>query len=155
MSMTTEKSQNTNVVEILQARLSDALDLSGQLRQAHWNVKSPQFIQLHELFETINGTMSEHIDLLGERIVALASVADGQVQTTVNSTNLPAYPIDARSSRDHLSAISQSLTLFAKTVRSDIDQTAEMGDPGTSDLFTEISREADKNLWIVNAHLEG
>lgn len=155
MSTKTETAQNTNVVEILQARLSDALDLSGQLRQAHWNVKGPQFIQLHELFENINGTMSEHIDLLGERIVALGSVADGRIQTTVSNSTLPAYPIEARVGRDHLGAISRSLGLFAGAVRSEIDRTAEMGDAGTSDLFTEISREADKNLWFVNAHLEG
>jgi starvation-inducible DNA-binding protein len=155
MLMKSEQSQKTGVVETLQARLSDALDLSGQLRQAHWNVKGPQFIQLHELFETINGVMSEHIDLLGERIVSLGSIADGRIQTTVRSSTLPDYPIEARSGRDHLEAISLSLTLFAEAVRADIDRTAELGDAGTSDLFTEISREADKNLWFVNAHLEG
>jgi starvation-inducible DNA-binding protein len=155
MLMKSDRSQNAGVVETLQARLSDALDLSGQLRQAHWNVKGPQFIQLHELFETINGTMSDHIDLLGERIVALGSVADGRIQTTVRCSTLPDYPIEARSGREHLEAISRSLTMFAKAVRTDIDRTAELGDAGTSDLFTEVSREADKNLWLVDAHLEG
>jgi starvation-inducible DNA-binding protein len=154
MLMKSEQSQSTGVVEALQARLSDALDLSGQLRQAHWNVKGPQFIQLHELFETINGAMLEHIDLLGERIVALGSVADGRIQTTVRCSTLPDYPIEARSGREHLEAISRSLSRFAEAVRSDIDRAAELGDAGTSDLFTEISREADKNLWFVNAHLE-
>lgn len=154
MLMKIEKSQNAGVIEALQARLSDALDLSGKLRQAHWNVKGPQFKQLHELFEEINGAVSEHIDLLGERIVTLGGIADGRTQTTARCSSLPEYPLEARSGREHLEAISLSLTPFAESVRSDIDLTTEMGDAGTADLFTEISRETDKNLWFVNAHLE-
>src|SRR5262249_21348715 len=41
-------------VELLNARLADCIDLQTQTKQAHWNVKGPTFIALHELFDKIN-----------------------------------------------------------------------------------------------------
>ena len=36
----------------LNANLADGLDLHGQIKVAHWNIKGPQFPSLHPLFET-------------------------------------------------------------------------------------------------------
>ncbi len=38
---------------LLNRQLADAIDLGLQLKHAHWNVKGPQFIALHELFDKI------------------------------------------------------------------------------------------------------
>src|SRR5262249_9170815 len=65
---------------LLQARLSDALDLEAQTKQAHWNVKGRNFLQLHELFDKIHGEVEEFVDLIAERITALGHVADGRIQ---------------------------------------------------------------------------
>ena len=40
-------------IELLQKRLADVVDLSTQAKQAHWNVKGPNFIALHELFDSV------------------------------------------------------------------------------------------------------
>jgi starvation-inducible DNA-binding protein len=150
-----DEQQRFGVVAALQSRLSDALDLAAQLKQAHWNVKGPNFQQLHELFDQLNASTVAHTDLLGERIVTLGDVADGRIQRTVRDTLLYEYPVGARSGRQHLEAICSALAAFARSIRSDIDLATDLGDAGTADLFTEISREADKNLWFVEAHLEG
>jgi DNA-binding ferritin-like protein len=31
----------------------------------------------------------------------------------------------------------------------------QLGDDGTGDLLTEIVRQADKDLWLLEAHLQG
>ena len=61
-------------VELLNARLADAIDLQTQTKQAHWNVKGPHFIALHELFDKINEDVEEYVDLLAERAVQLGGV---------------------------------------------------------------------------------
>jgi starvation-inducible DNA-binding protein len=141
-------------IRLLQARLSDALDLEAQTKQAHWNVKGPNFIQLHELFDRIHTVVEEFVDTLAERIVTLGGVADGRVQTTAQTSSLLEYALRATGGEAHLQAIAAALGQFGKLARRDIDLATEAGDADTEDLFTQISRETDKQLWLVEAHLQ-
>ena len=139
---------------LLQARLSDALDLEAQAKQAHWNVKGPHFLQLHQLFDSVHDEIEQFVDLLAERITALGHVADGRVTTTASATTLYGYPIEATGGEAHLKALAGSLGAFGKAVREAIDQAGTIGDADTADLFTQISRETDKQLWFLEAHLQ-
>jgi len=142
-----------NAIALLQARLSDALDLEAQSKQAHWNVKGRDFFQLHELFDKIHDEVEEFVDVIAERITTLGGIADGRVQTTARATCLYEYALEARGGEAHLKAIASALAQFDKAVRANIDAAAEFGDADTADLFTGVSREADKQLWLVEAHL--
>jgi starvation-inducible DNA-binding protein len=140
-------------IVLLQGRLSDALDLEAQLKQAHWNVKGRAFYQLHQLFDSIHGEVEEMADTLAERIVALGGIADGRIQVTAAKSRLYEYSIEASSGVAHLKIVAAVLGEFGKAARADIDKAAAIGDAGTSDVFTEISRATDKQLWFVEAHL--
>lgn len=140
-------------VALLQARLSDALDLEAQAKQAHWNVKGPHFLQLHELFDRVHSEVEDFVDLLAERITTLGHVADGRVRTTAAASTLYEYPLEAVEGTAHLKALAGALGQFGTRVRADIDAAAAAGDADTADIFTEISRETDKQLWFVEAHL--
>jgi starvation-inducible DNA-binding protein len=131
----------------------DAIDLALQAKQAHWNVKGPHFQQLHELFDAIHTNVQVHVDDLAERIVQLGGTADGTVQAVATQSSLPAYPPSATKGRDHLEALAGSMAAFGKAVRGAIDEAATLGDADTADLFTEISRGCDKDLWFVESHL--
>ena len=74
------ESVRTQVAEFLNRRLADALDLQGQCKQAHWNVKGPQFIALHKLFDEVYADVEGYVDLLAERIVQLGGVAEGTIR---------------------------------------------------------------------------
>ena len=145
----------TALVSVLNARLADSVDLATQMKQAHWNVKGPNFIALHELFDTIHGEIQVRVDDLAERITALGGTALGTAAVAVEKSRLPAYPLDAESGADHVEAVSTVLAAFGKSVRTAIDECAEIGDADTEDLFTGISRDVDKNLWFVEAHAQG
>lgn len=140
-------------IALLQARLSDALDLEAQTKQAHWNVKGPQFIQLHDLFDRVHSVAEEFADTIAERIVALGGIADGRVQSTAATTTLLEYALHAAGGEAHLKAISDALAHFGARIRTDIELAASAGDAVTADLFTQLSRETDKQLWFVEAHL--
>ena len=137
---------------VLADRLADATDLMLQGKQAHWNVKGPNFIALHELFDKIVESAEEWVDLLAERIVQLGGTAEGTVQATAVRTSMAPYPLHIVSGTDHVEALSSALAAFGKKVRAAIEKTDKQGDKDTSDLFTEISRDVDKYLWFVEAH---
>ena len=140
-------------IELLNARLADAIDLQTQTKQAHWNVKGPTFIALHELFDKINEDVEDYVDDIAERAVQLGGVAEGTARMAAKRSSLAEYPHNAVDGRSHVEALSSVLAAFGKAARKGINDANEIGDLDTADLFTEISRGIDKWLWMVEAHL--
>lgn len=143
----------SKMVELLNARLADAIDLFSQLKHAHWNVRGTSFIALHKLFDDVAEEVEGYVDDLAERAVQLGGVAEGSVHIVSSRTSLPSYPVKLESERDHVEAVSAALAAFGKSVRAAIDDAASAPDADTADLFTEVSRGVDKWLWFVEAHL--
>jgi starvation-inducible DNA-binding protein len=143
------------VLPILQARLSDTLDLQAQVKQAHWNVRGPAFIALHALFDQIAEEISSAADDIAERIVALGGLADGRPVRTAHDTSLPDWPERLQGQEAVLDALAGSLSTHGRGLREAIDRKNQIGDAGTADLFTGQSRQADKQLWLVEAHFAG
>src|SRR5690242_11958283 len=141
-------------IELLNARLADAIDLGTQTKHAHWNVKGPSFIALHELFDQIAETVEDQIDTIAERVTALGGTARGTLAAVSRETSLKAYPEEISDGMAHVEALSAAVADFGRKVRGAIDESAKLGDAGTSDLFTGVSRETDKNLWLLEAHLK-
>ena len=141
-------------VELLNARLADCKDLQTQVKQAHWNVKGPNFIALHELFDKINDEVEEYVDEIAERAVQLGGVAEGTARMVAKRSTLAEYPAHTVDGRSHVEALSSALAAFGKAARKAIGEANELGDLDTADLFTEVSRGIDKWLWFVEAHLQ-
>ena len=144
----------TKAIELLNARLADCIDLQTQCKQAHWNVKGPTFIALHELFDKVNEAVEDYVDDIAERAVQLGGVAEGPARMVAKRSSLAEYPASAVDGRSHVEALSSALAEFAKAARKAIDQANDLGDQDTCDLFTEVSRGIDKWLWFVEAHLQ-
>jgi starvation-inducible DNA-binding protein len=142
------------VAALLQDRLAEAIDFESQTKQAHWNVKGPHFIALHELFDQVYEHAGEHVDLIAERIVQLGGVAEGTVKAVAKRSQMPDYPLTITSGKEHVEALSRAIAWFGENIRKAIDQADEVNDKGTADLFTEVSRSLDKDLWFVEAHLQ-
>src|SRR6266481_3120288 len=142
------------VIPLLNARLTDAIDLQTQTKQAHWNVKGPNFIALHELFDKINEDVEDYVDELAERAVQLGGATEGTARMAAKRSALSEYPAGAVDGHSHVEALSSALAAFGKSVRKAINDANEIGDLDTADLFTEVSRGIDKWLWFVEAHLQ-
>jgi starvation-inducible DNA-binding protein len=142
------------LIEILNQRLADALDLKSQAKQAHWNVKGMNFIALHELFDQVATEAEGYTDLIAERITTLGGTALGTVRIAAQKTSLADYPLEISDGRDHVEALSSSLADFGKRVRADIDRADGFGEKDSADLLTEVSRGIDKLLWFVEAHIQ-
>lgn len=142
------------MIELLNARLADAIDLYAQAKQAHWNVKGMQFVALHELFDRVADAVRAGVDEVAERAVALGGVADGTLPTVVARSTLPAYPVETKAGKDHVDRLATALAAYGTRLRAAIDEAAEAGDADTADLFTGLSRTADQQLWLVEAHVQ-
>ncbi len=148
------KEKREKVIEILNQRLADAIDLKSQAKQAHWNVKGMSFIALHELFDQVATEIETHVDNIAERITSLGGTALGTVRVAARSSSLSEYPLEITEGSAHIEALSSVLADFGTKVRKNIDETADLGDADTADLLTEISRSVDKLLWLVEAHIQ-
>jgi starvation-inducible DNA-binding protein len=142
------------VCTLLQQNLTNAIDLSLQCKQAHWNVKGANFIGLHELFDKIAEEVSEHADTLAERIAQFGFPINGTTQNVAKTTQLPAYPLTAVTGSQHVNALAHALATFGEGIRTAIDEADKFEDKGTADIFTSISRSVDKSLWFVEAHIQ-
>jgi starvation-inducible DNA-binding protein len=144
----------SKVIELLNQTLAATLDLKTQVKQAHWNVKGLDFYQLHELFDEFAGELEEYVDMFAERITTLGGLAVGTARAAAQNSILPEYPFDILDGKDHVIALADRFAPYAKHLREGIAQTDDLGDADTADLYTEISRAIDKNLWFLEAHLQ-
>lgn len=141
-------------IEILNARLAEAIDLALLTKQAHWNIKGPQFIALHEMLDGFRAELDVHVDTIAERAVQLGGVALGTSQVVSEASPLAAYPTDISTSKDHIHALIERYAAAAGSVRKAIDEAADAGDADSADILTGYSRALDKSLWFLEAHIQ-
>jgi starvation-inducible DNA-binding protein len=141
-------------IALLQARMVDGIDLGLATKQAHWNLKGPQFIAVHLMLDTFRTAQDEWADEMAERITQLGGTARGTIQEIDRTGTLPPYPVDIYQVSDHVHALIERYAAVANAVRVSIDEADEAGDADTADLFTEVSRGLDKQLWFLEAHIQ-
>jgi starvation-inducible DNA-binding protein len=157
MNITSNKlseSARVELIELCNARLADAVDLQLQCKHAHWNVKGPNFIALHELFAQVNDDVEEYIDLIAERAVQLGGIANSTERIVPTWSYLSENDAAVTSGDHHVQIIASALGSFGNLMRQAIDHSNKLGDFVSADIFTEISRGVDKWRWMVEAHLQ-
>ena len=156
--MTTRNTLKSNAkkvsIEVLGVLLADGIDMALLTKQAHWNLKGPRFIAIHEMLDGFRSEIDVHVDTMAERIVQLGGIANGTLQGAAAATRLPAYPADITAEAAHLKELTDRYAKAAASVRDGIDQTDEAGDADTADILTAYSRALDKALWFLESHLE-
>jgi starvation-inducible DNA-binding protein len=154
--LTTRNTLSANIrtqsAESLNRHLAAAIDLHAQVKQAHWNVRGPNFIAIHQLFDQVAGKVEGWSDLLAERARGLGGAAEGTIQVAARLSFLIAYPLGVADEQEHVFAVAGALAAFGESAREAIDHAAASGDADTADLFTEISRGIDQQLWLVESH---
>ncbi|HSE24256.1 MAG TPA: DNA starvation/stationary phase protection protein Dps [Pyrinomonadaceae bacterium] len=142
------------VITLLNQQLADTFDLYSQAKQAHWNVKGPEFFQLHELFDKLAAEATGFVDLIAERVTALGGTATGTVRMSAAASRLDEYPLDVSPPLSSIEALVRAYASLVETTREAIATAERAGDADTADLFTEVSRGLDKSLWFLEAHLQ-
>lgn len=142
------------LVDLMNRQLADTTDLYTQVKYAHWNVKGTDFIQLHLLFDDIATHVLEFTDLIAERATTLGGTATGTVRQAASASTLPEYPTSAVEGMEAVKAVADRIAQYAASTRRAMEESDDLGDTSTNDLFTEVSRQIDKDLWFLEAHLQ-
>ena len=140
-------------VKLLNTHLAMAIDLQAQVKQAHWNVRGPNFIAIHELFDKVSDAVMDFADMLAERAGGLGGVAEGTVQVATERSQLTRYPLTIADEQEHVLAVADALAAFGQLVRKASASATKFDDVDTADLFTQISRNVDHQLWFVESHI--
>jgi starvation-inducible DNA-binding protein len=142
------------MIDVLNAQLADTFNMFSFMKHAHWNVKGPQFIALHELFDEIATGLLVHVDEIAERATALGGMALGTTRIASESSRLEAYPLTVVDSIETVLVLANRMAQLAANVRSAAKRAEELEDMDTNDLFTGTSRDLDRWLWFLEAHLQ-
>jgi starvation-inducible DNA-binding protein len=153
-SVGTIESNRQATIALLNARLADSVDLRSQVKWAHWNVKGMHFMQLHLLFDSVAGHLEEHTDTIAERIVALGGVANGTAREAAAKSGLKEADLSASDGASQLKWLVHNVAHHANALRQAVNESDDLGDKITADLFTSVTRELDKDLWFLEAHLQ-
>ena len=137
-------------IDALNHHLAAAIDLHAQVKQAHWNVRGPGFMAIHELFDRVSEEVEKYSDMLAERAGGLGGAAHGTLPVVTQRSFLVPYPLGIADVQEHVFAVSAALAAFGQSAREAIDTTDD--DKATADLFTEIVRGIDQYLWFVESH---
>ena len=141
--------QQAKLIEMLNRRLADAIDLQLQSRQAYWNVKGPQVMALRKLFDKVAQGVEEYANLIAARIVQLGGKAEGTAHAVAGRSSLDRYWLSTAEGTGHIDALSTTLTDFGRHTRYASAQASEPKDADTAAIFTEIARGIDKWIWFV------
>lgn len=139
-------------IDLLNKHLAAAIDLHAQVKQAHWNVRGPAFIAIHELFDKVAEEVETFSDLIAERAAALGGTANGTVQVAAKATFLEPYKLGIADEKQHVEKVAAALGAFGESIREAIDTASDFGDATTADLFTQVSRGIDQQIWFVESH---
>lgn len=143
-----------HIVKELNGVLAELIDLSLQLKQAHWNVRGSTFQQIHELLDSIHEDVDGYVDSVAERITSLGGRADGTVETVRSGSKLPVYPVSVTDIPGSLKAIADSIAAVDKPITHGLlERCDELGDAVTVDLLTTLSAMLQKSLWFVESNL--
>ncbi|PYE84934.1 DNA starvation/stationary phase protection protein Dps [Pseudoroseicyclus aestuarii] len=140
------------MVDLLNASLSETIALTLAVKQAHWNLKGQGFIGVHELLDDVAERLRESTDTIAERAVILGGLAKGTAEVVAEGAKMEAYPTEITAIEEHVEALKDRFLSVGEVVRKAIEAADEAGDDDTADLFTEVSRQIDKDAWFIGAN---
>jgi starvation-inducible DNA-binding protein len=149
-----KKATRDEVIDSLNSHLAMASDLYSQTKQAHWNVRGRDFMQLHLLFDKVAEPIQGFADMIAERIAALGGVPMGTVRMAAKSSQLAEFPAGRLEGMKCVRLVAERFGSFGNSTRDAIDAAEEAGDMATSDLYTEITREVDLSIYFLQSHLD-
>jgi starvation-inducible DNA-binding protein len=148
--------QGAEVIEILEDTVIRTVNLYLLTKMAHWNIKGPAFRSLHELFDEVAEHLRLHADTLAERAAALGAVADINASALAEQNGMPRLDPTIRDGYDLTGELCARLGTHAAALRKSLERVGEeLCDYGSEHLMAEILTVVDKDLWILESHLEG
>lgn len=142
------------IISGLNAILAATLDLGSQVKQAHWNVRGEQFFARHTMFDSLYSHLVASADTVAERIGQLGGYAEGTVRQAAATSSLPEHDLAAVQGREHVLSLTARYGELGALLRAHLQTADGLKEPVTVDLYTEVLRGLEMDLWFLESHLE-
>lgn len=134
--------------------LANEYVLYTKTRSAHWNVRGPNFIGLHDFFKAQYVALDTIVDNIGERIRALGQF----VFALLKDFSMVLKNLDENSEIIDQKLIMQSLIkqhkIAIKIIRNEIIPMADRNrDLSSTDFAINLIEQHEKMIWMLRAHL--
>ncbi len=123
------------------------------VRGYHWNIRGPEFFELHDKFEEIYNDLLVKIDDIAERILTLG--VEVPLHTFQHYLQKTTVQVDGNTHeavpcvQGLANGFNQLITLEREIVK----QAADADDEGTASQLSDYIKEQEKLLWMFNAYL--
>jgi starvation-inducible DNA-binding protein len=144
----------TKLIDTLNTVLATTSDLRSQVKQAHWNIKGPQFFARHELFDNLAAKLLDYTDVIAERAATLGGYATGAVRLSAARSQLPEYDLRVVDGKHHIRTLVDRYSEYNRLVRRAVQEAGEHNDPAMEDLYTEVLRATELDMWFLESHVE-
>lgn len=142
------------LIEILNDTLADQHVLYIKLRNYHWNVTGPTFLQLHQLFEDQYTQLEAAIDETAERVRYLGGNPLGTLAEFVERSQLKEKPGDVPTAEKMVANLLADHEAVVRKLRANVDvATEQYDDQGTGDLLIGFMQAHEKMAWMLRATL--
>ena len=143
----------SGVAQFLTPVVIDLTALSVNGKQAHWHVRGPGFIAVHELLDSVVKHARKFADLAAERVITLGLPLDARMQTAATKTTTPKMTPGFQQVGKVIEQMVAQMDATLETVQKAVDELDEL-DPGSQDVAIEISRGLMIDRWYLAAHVE-
>lgn len=131
-------------------QLSNGIMFYGNIKEAHWNVKGPNALDAHRMFDDLGEMILEHVDQLGERAVQLGGFA----KIDPSASEIPNLTGKSTTAEEYIAELADGLAKYIKMLHSHITMTGDKNDLVSQNMFLNMSEEAEKQLMFLEMHLQ-
>jgi starvation-inducible DNA-binding protein len=152
--VTIDEDARSQIIRGLNDLLAATIDLTSQVKQAHWNVRGSQFISRHTMFDQLYTRLVASTDMIAERVGQLGGYARGTVRMAGHTSALAEHDETAVQGDEHVRSLTDRYAELGAMFRHQIRVVEQFHEPVTVDLYTQALRSLELDLWFLESHLE-
>jgi starvation-inducible DNA-binding protein len=144
--------KNQKVAEALYNVLGNSYALALKTQNYHWNVVSPNFKSLHEMFGSQYEELSDAIDEIAERIRALDVLVPASFEAFAKKAKIKNGNEKAKA-ETMVKDLYQDNQALVKIIGDALKISQKEGDEASADLLINRLEVHDKNAWMLKSSL--
>jgi starvation-inducible DNA-binding protein len=121
-----------------------------KLRNFHWNVKGPDFFDVHEKFEDQYNDAKVAIDDIAERIRVFGQTPLSTFKDYLETSTIKESRTDL-TAMEMVNEIKNDYSLLLEQMFQVVEVALEYGDSGTEDMVKGFIKNIEKNHWMMSA----
>jgi len=144
---------DVRLARLLRRRIVDVLALEILAGRAHWEVKGPNHIALHGLFDQIYANMDTHVVELAAVVEELGGTVPGSAALRARSHLLAPDTEDGSTGHGQVAELADRLGEFSRSLHRLQLKVARLGSDHASVACVGLMHDVDKYRQMLNIHL--